>query len=204
MTHMEATGERLYYKNDFVNDTRLLSYLDGELYIQLYGRPKTAELRLMGARRTDGSYGIRHFSPLTIEDTMAMFNTVYRNHANFTFGGSKTFLTNDAVPQTYEAVSEYAIIWRCCRILGSRSLADQRKMHGIISDSISMFIAKDTLTCPLKSAERQFRDDPRVRKNPRVYALLNACITEMNEKYPGRISSNLMLHSVKKKQKHRL
>lgn len=59
-----------------------IPYLDGRAHLQLYGRQRTAELRLVGSV-VGGRYAIRSYDMRAIEDAMATFNNVYRTHARF-------------------------------------------------------------------------------------------------------------------------
>jgi hypothetical protein len=60
-----------------------IDYLDGELYLQAYGRPMTGEVRLLGFREDDGSYRLRRYAVGKHEAKMAVFNAAYRGHALF-------------------------------------------------------------------------------------------------------------------------
>jgi len=60
-------------------NTNTLTYTRGKMHIQLYARPKTAELRLIGDDPSlESEYDMR-----MIEDRMALFNMVYRSFAIF-------------------------------------------------------------------------------------------------------------------------
>ena len=115
-----------------------LPYLDGQLYIQLYARKMSAELRLMGcaepllplplvggdsSRSVRRRYRCRVYDTDLIEGRMAVFNVVYRSHACFRFGNSDSCCAPPVTPvsnsfqsslsSSYEAVSEYAIVCAC-------------------------------------------------------------------------------------------
>lgn len=128
--------------------TATVPYLDGSLHIQLYGRQRTAEVRLLGFALDAGVdavvpgtdsraslspsetpvreskanpddrrvYGLREYDFLNVEDAMATFNVVYREHARFTMSLDSASVSRPAhaapVPAKYEAVAEQYIMRR--------------------------------------------------------------------------------------------
>ena len=128
-----------------------IPYLDGNLYIQLYGRPRTAELRLIGARRGH-TYGMRRYSLTEIEDKMAVFNYVYRTHAAYKRDGA-------VLPATYESAAEWAIVTGCAK---TSKCCDAADLHALIEAIMSSVIAdKDGVACSLLSAIKDLRARPR-------------------------------------------
>ena len=116
-----------------------IEYLSGCAYIQTYGRPLTAELRLIGfAKEVDGKrvYSSANYSIRAIEDAMATFNAFYRSHAAFKFDLSHDFF-KDRFP-SYEAVAEFEIVMRCRAALGESFSID-----GIKSTLDSVALAVD-------------------------------------------------------------
>ncbi len=59
-----------------------IPYLDGKLFLQLYPKQASAELRLIGFPRRS-KYVVRPYHTKEIEDALALFNAVYRGHATF-------------------------------------------------------------------------------------------------------------------------
>ena len=115
----------------------LIPYLKGTLYIQLYSRRRSAEMRLVGT----GGTGIAGYDPVQIEETMHAYNAIHRNHTSFTVpgldqtAGSGTFskLAALLVPVdahkagvfTYEPVAEIAVVQRAVNASdGVASVAD--------------------------------------------------------------------------------
>jgi hypothetical protein len=105
-----------------------LPYLDGSLYIQLYPRPTTAELRLIGFRVSPSRYRLRIYDVREIEGKMALFNLVYRSNARFSWSKEAS---------TYEAVAETSILDAVKRASGRKSLIEVR---GIMDAAMSKFI----------------------------------------------------------------
>jgi len=111
-------------------------YLDGKLYIELYGRQRTSELRLMGYASSSNSfspYNLRMYDHRTIDDAMGTFNILYRSHARYAYvsphtpppldeeetmaSGNTTVMKVTTMPANYENVGEHAILWDCARAL---------------------------------------------------------------------------------------
>lgn len=102
----------------------VMPYLDGRLYIQLYPRPTTAELRLIGFRASATHYRIRMYDTREIEGRMALFNLVYRSNARFLRsksaknGGEKAEKAEKAM---YEEVAEASILEAVARLSSGAS-----------------------------------------------------------------------------------
>lgn len=131
--------------------TPSIPYLDGDLYVQLYGRPRTAELRLIGMKK-NSKYAMRRYNLPEIEDKMAVFNYVYRTHAAYKWD-------ENAMPVTYESASEYLIVCGCASVLKSSSVAHLR---ALIEYTISMVVVdRDGITCSLLTAIKDIGNRPR-------------------------------------------
>lgn len=174
------------------NSAPSFTYLAGDLYIQLYPRQRTGELRLIGARNTDGTYDLKQFFTRDIEDKMALFNYIYRSHVHFKYGRSKYFLTENDMPM-YEPVAEYAIICKCCLALGSRTKEMQLKMHHDVNALIAKFISKDGAACALKAVAKEI---PRLDAYTMRYLL--DCVDRIDTTYPGELDQDLV-HNLRSK-----
>lgn len=119
-----------------------LPYLGGHMYIQLHGRQRTMELRLVGAPRRDGRYVVRRYDVGAIEDKMAVFNAAYRAHAVFSHGRARG---------PYEEVAETAIMALCARA-GGGGRGRAGALRGHVDELVAQFIAKDIATCPVMTA----------------------------------------------------
>lgn len=62
-----------------VGDGSTVPYLAGDRYIQLYGRPTTTEMRLIGLDGVD----VKQYTVSDVERVMAAFNVVHRAHTCF-------------------------------------------------------------------------------------------------------------------------
>lgn len=85
-------------------EDKKIKYLAGSLYLQLYPPATSAELRLVGSGTAleTAEYNVRQ-----IEDTVNLFNNVYRSHA--------VFGPNNAL---YESVAENAIMRSAAHLVG--------------------------------------------------------------------------------------
>ena len=132
-----------------------IEYLDGEAHIQLYGKPNTAELRLIGFA-PNKQYKTRTFSVPEIEAKMATFNVFYRSHVQFWYGRHSASFFKATFPG-YDAVAEYAVASRCNSTLG-RSMTSEgiKKTMQYISTAIDEFIkGKSTPEqCSIMSSEK--------------------------------------------------
>jgi hypothetical protein len=70
--------ERFGVKRPAAGEVVQLPYLAGERTVQLYGRPTTTEMRLVGSRAS-----LREYAVADIERVMAPFNTIHRAHTSF-------------------------------------------------------------------------------------------------------------------------
>ena len=140
-----------------VDNVGVMEYLEGDLFIQLYGRTRTAEMRLIGfASGADSSGGsnpkktfsFRGYGVAEIENALALFNAVYRSHAAFAYGSSREHL-HAATRHAYEAVAEYSIAMACARSHGSRKASDAAAVLRLMNDMISQHIVKETVACPI-------------------------------------------------------
>lgn len=130
-----------------------LPYLAGKLHVQTYGRPTTAELRLVGSGALSGCF----YSVSRIEDLMSVFNAVYRSHARFKAVNGRVL--------PYEAAVEAMVIKKVARLAGStvpqvRRLVDgaiERFIHGKGADG------ECSLNAAIKEAKRR-PDDPLVKR----------------------------------------
>lgn len=117
-----------------------IEYIDGDAYIQLYARPKTAELRLIGKRVGD-TYKTRMFKVSEIENKMATFNAFYRSHAQFFSGQSKSVYNKNDVFAGYDQIAEFAIAAQCSELVGkSKTLSAIESTRESISSAINEFI----------------------------------------------------------------
>lgn len=152
-------------------------YLDGQLHIQLYGRQRTAELRLVGfpvareAQNTNATkkrggtcFAVREYDVGGIEDRMATFMFAYRGHARFDAG--RAWTPNPPLPASYEVMAEHLILTRCAEAGVARGV-DVAALHKILNDMLATFTAKAPLVCPLISARDELR---RKRLDPATYA----------------------------------
>jgi hypothetical protein len=115
-----------------------LQYLDGGLYIQLYPKQKTAELRLIGYAPKN-VYKIRNYKIGEIEDALALFNAVYRSHACFKTGRHSASFFTDKFP-SYEKVAEYDIALRILASIGGAKKSDDvMALLSIIESSVDSF-----------------------------------------------------------------
>ena len=149
------------------------------MYVQLFGRPRTGEMRLIGGRRPDGSYSLKSYDIEAIEDKLAVFNTVYRSHARFAHGDRDG---------GYESVAEFAILCGCCRVLGSHTPSEQAAMHGKIKALLATYIVKDVWTCPfhtlLAGAARPVTED--------VAVFVREWIARIQRERPGKLPRELV------------
>ena len=140
------TEERLANSSFRVDGADDFVYLTGDLYIQLYGRQNTGELRLIGSRGLEEAYAYKKFRVKEVEDKLALFNAVYRSHVNFAFASRRAY---------YEPCAEYAIISRCSRAIKGRLTNEAHEaLRKEIDDDIGKFIKKDRISCPLITAEK--------------------------------------------------
>jgi hypothetical protein len=173
-------------------------YLAGDMYIQLFGRPRTGEMRLIGAAKKKSAaasptptYALRSYDANAIEDKLAIFNPVYRSQVKFAFGNSAAFLREDAGFPTYEAVAEFAILSRCCRALGSgTSLVEETALHKRVDALLASFIAKDAWTCAFKTAVKGARTHPLTLE---AADFLRKCAERVHAERPGKLPPDLML-----------
>lgn len=136
--------------------TSSFPYLDGRLFIQLYARQRTAELRLMGFAKKTGFYVIRDYGTGEVENKMATFNTVYRGHARFKYDGRYTPPRDSYLPASYDVVAEHAIISQCAHSLkGDYTQDDLCRMHDTVQAMLASFSHKDPLVCSLISAANE-------------------------------------------------
>ena len=130
-----------------------IEYLDGDAHIQLYGRPTTAELRLIGFAPKQ-TYKTRTFCVPEIEAKMATFNAFYRSHARFSYGRHSSSFFKTTFPG-YDAVAEFSIASRCNFTLGRPMTVEGiARTVGEISRAIDEFIeGKSTPEqCSIKSS----------------------------------------------------
>ena len=211
MAHLEATGRTLILPTGHSKGQptghptghtkgKQFSYLDGDLYIQLYGRQMTAEVRMIGARdKSTQAYKMRSYDIADIEDKLALFNSIYRSHAKFSYANYKI-----AQP-SYEAVAEYAILSKCCRALGSRTKESQVLMLTDVNALLAKFISKDSVSCPLKTAEKL----KVARMDDATRAYLLGCIDRIEASNPTELPRDLIrnlrekLGTTRKNKTHR-
>lgn len=137
----------------------MFPYLDGDLYVQVNAHPRTAELRLIGAKRKTG-FKHRVFSAHAIEDAMATFNTVYRMHARYAYPPGTHPPLRGELPNTYDIVSEHAIVALCAYTTAgnpSTGRSNATSLHARINAILERFNSKNLLTCPFVSASVQHR-----------------------------------------------
>jgi hypothetical protein len=124
-----------------------IPYLDGQLRLQLYPPPNSAELRLVAVKAPPR---FRLYSPPDIEARMAIFNAVHRSHSRFRFGPRKG--------QAFETLAEYAILRRCAQAV-SRAADIERVQQGI-EDLLAQKISKTPATCSFQTAIKTLRARP--------------------------------------------
>ena len=127
-------------------------YLSGKLYIQLYPRVSTAELRLIGfssatkaASIEERAYTMAWYDRGEIESKMALFNFLYRSHACF----EGALPERTGMQHTYEAVAEMAIVERCLALtLENKTVTvpEKRALVKEIFDIINMSIESKMTT----------------------------------------------------------
>jgi hypothetical protein len=178
-------------KTRFDHTGGFIPYLDGDLHIQLYGRQQTAELRMIGARAPDGTYRFKKYPTVEIEDKMALFNTVYRNHVQFSHPGADAHVS--AYFKSYELVAEHAIVTMCiaARGLPTGDTDAAHKIHmavfNLINANIALFIDKDAITCPLRTAADEID-----KIDDATYTYLSSCANDIEAKRPGTIPRDLL------------
>lgn len=149
------------------NDGNEIEYLDGEAHIQLYARPKTAELRLIGFKHKNDTYKTRKFNIAEVENKMATFNAFYRSHAMYWYGRHcKTFFSPNNFAG-YDAVSEFAIASQCNSLLGrSTTLVSIKSTLSEISAAIDEFITGKTTpeACSIKTGEKARKPSTRFKE----------------------------------------
>lgn len=99
----------------------VMPYLDGRLYIQLYPRPTTAELRLIGFRASATHYRMRMYDTREIEGRMALFNLVYRSNVRFLRSKSAKNGGENTEKAMYEEVAEASILEEVARLSSGAS-----------------------------------------------------------------------------------
>jgi hypothetical protein len=191
----------------------LLPYLDGKLYIQLYARQRTAELRLVGfiqlyappaptavvpSRRKKGGGGGttgdlrpagRWYDLRDLEARMAVFNAVYRPHALFRFDHSETYQTR----HDYESVSEYCVLRGCAAgVLGRRRREEIEALQRSIDAAMSQHISKDHDTCPFTSAIAALSRN----LDAEAWAHVRACLVRQASLQPGSQKMRRLLQAL--------
>lgn len=162
--------------------TALMPYLDGKVYIQLYGRTRTAETRLIGFCGPNATYRVREYDICDIENKLAIFNIVHRSYARFSYGSVARFLMDRGhLPCAYELVAEYYIMERCARAVGKNTKDEKKRFLDLTDKYINHFITnKDILVCPFVSARAQLPKLIRSQK-PAQTAMIKAhmrdCLT---------------------------
>ena len=148
-----------------------MPYLDGSLYIQLYPRPTTAELRLIGFRVSPSHYRLRMYDVREIEGKMALFNLVYRSNARFSWSKEAS---------TYEAVAETSILDAVKRASGRKSVAEVR---GSVDAAMSKFIRdKSSMdACAVATSRKQGC------RNPAAIARIASISASQNGSGVGRV-----------------
>ena len=146
-----------------------IPYLDGRLFIQLYPKATTAELRLIGFAPKQLSYKVKTYDVKEIEDALALFNAVYRSHAVYKAGrhSGSYFRERDLFPG-YEVVAEYEIATKIQSALGGSKTVE-------MLDSIIREIDKNLVQYRLgmeSCVKRTFDVDrtPEERKSSNVVA----------------------------------
>lgn len=200
---------------------RRFRYLAGRLHLQLYGRPTTAELRLIGQPRhvaglASGQaagqvaghgveYAMQDYSVPGIEDRLALFNAVYRSHAAFAMPG-RLPVVRGAFP-SYELAAEHAIVDLCSTsgVGGVRSservITHQTAMHARINALITRVVGRDMLACPIKTAAHSLgrMDDLTLRH-------LAWCAERIEAQRPGALPRDLLsrLREARKNKKMKM
>lgn len=118
-------------------------YIDGKLHIQLYARPETAELRLMGFAKK-AAFAYRMYGTEEIENKMALFNLLYRNNARFAKGSSKEVAN-------YETAAEHSIMEDVSAFNGKVQTASALTKQ--VDHMMSRFINKPWLACAIAGAD---------------------------------------------------
>lgn len=106
MSFIENIKGTVKFPNIVPNENSI-PYLSGDLYIQLYGPQRTAELRLIGnpvARK----YNVTRFDVEEIENKMSLFNSIYRSNTVFQY---------NSIRGTYEQVAEYMVIYNLISLI---------------------------------------------------------------------------------------
>jgi hypothetical protein len=176
----DGTGEHLVRTKDVAaSATKMIPYLKGGLYIQLYGRPHTVELRMIGSRRKDGKYATQMFDVRDIEGKMALFNTVHRSHVSYKFGST----VGD-----FDHISEVAIISRCARaLLGKAPTKDQvQELQEMVHETVQKFIKKDASSCTLLTATKRMD-----RVDAPMHEFLVACHAKVAASLPPAIDAQI-------------
>jgi len=152
-----------------------MPYLDGLLYIQLYARQRSLELRLIGfaqdplAPVPSKRYSLRDYD--NVEDKMTTFNAFYRTHARYASASSEGLERIDddelqppeSVPAFYEIMAEYLIAAKCVACTGC--LKPVSAIHDIIRDYVGKFSKKTPLTCHLISAAKHLQQNKNKKKS---------------------------------------
>lgn len=170
---------------------RVFPYLAGRMYIQLYGRPRTCELRLVGFAKKEGALTYKLYDIAEIESKMAVFNALYRSHASWSFGASATHLRGRA--QGYEAVSQYAILTRCARVLTGPGRAKADALRQQIDALLGTYISKDEWTCGFQTALQQLQN-PRARDSARRETMeyIGRCLARALARNPSALPPALV------------
>jgi hypothetical protein len=164
-----------------------ITYLDGEAYIQLYGRPNTVELRLIGFPKLTTktkTYACRTISRNATEDAMATFNTFYRSHAAFWFGRHSHTFFKASFPG-YDAVAEFCIASRVNSVLPGKgsSMEELRETITSMSDIISRFIQDKSTpeACSVRmSTAKHVHHRPDERTLPIAKKYVDLCRSAIN------------------------
>lgn len=131
-------------------------YLKGKLHVQLYGGQRTMELRLVGAPHpTTHKFVLKRYNINKIEDTMAIFNAVYRNHCNYRSH-------NNELVSNYEKVAEEYIISQCTAIVhrvdvpASSQVENTQRLCNSLISTIKEY-KSDYNTCKLNNASMELK-----------------------------------------------
>ena len=164
--HMEAAVKQVGHKlalpkvGNSSSSSNNITYLDGDPFIQLYGRPNTAELRLIGFPKVSNkgvkTYNMSAYDGAEIENKMATFNCFYRSHARFWHGRHSPSFFATTFPG-YEVVGEFAIASRCNQVMGKKqTIADLRETLDVLQRAISQFIAEKATPeqCSIKTSRK--------------------------------------------------
>jgi len=149
--------EDLSYLNDAVCDTHVVSeqdgicdtpscrilYIDGNLHVQSHAPQMSAELRLMGKPSSsmdsgEKRYTFRYYDVQNIEDKMALFNLVYRSHAQFVCKN---------ISGKYEPLFDELLIKRYMEFLDTCPRGNEDKMEAH---------KKKTASCVLSQIDKYF------------------------------------------------